>query len=474
MKIDYLPQPSQPTEAFCEYLETLPEDQRDHVIELPGARQLSGRVHEPLGEDMNFKSRTLLERAEAVSAKADIQSDVSLGVLRARHEAYGGFPFEVVAEAAYPQVLFEAQAQLGDAIIGNRKLTAFFVPGLEHMGWHDYTRRLNRLAQDVGVCVVTKMRTFDNTEAFERFFPPQAVSVDAYWAEQEGHRAARQYKLGQEKRSSLQELASLSTDTLQDLSLGKLMLRKIRKHAYGPKAEYGDEMAAARLILAKRNDSEGYELLKEYKDSGRNMASIFMDEPLGVYLAHDPERTEYFKQRAAQALADDQKGPYEPLRDIMPLVYSCQSSVGVFLTNYLVEPTPNSYVAARRGVFDYFRLTQDLTEYDINHHDFFAMWQNMTSFLATQNAARRQSDTSEDTIRDALMASDILLDWKRKGVHAEVLGTHILALYEEAGSVITCRDGFTLADKWSRQYMQYRKQYGDLPEISRYVRIFGE
>lgn len=456
--------PSDASQQFYNYLETLPDDRRDNVLHLPEAVYLNAKNHESAADE------PLPESSALPAPFAVLQS-------RARHAFGGDIKREIAAETAYADILDKAVQGLQTAREAARPIATIFVPGTEYAGQYDYCRRLLKLAQDTGTRVVTRLIDMNSVESLRSLEPPRAASIEGFWAEQEGRAKLAQYVLGPQNTSEWRQIAELSPTALQTLQLGKKAYNNIKELAYGDndsEKKY-DDIHAARLILAKLDDPEGYEILRADLEHGRLAA--LDDDALGAYLAHGGKRFKHFMRSAKDAMEDSEASPYYPIRFLTPLSRSQRLKVGVFLSKYLVEPAANSDTAVRRSLPDVMERARQLP-YDLSHARYYrVIGENIVTFLARQNEARDSEDVAPENIADARMAGDLLLGWpaqERWTPFKEVLGEHLLKLYVEAGSVVTCRDKYSLAHYWARDYMAYRSRYGDLPEISQQITIIGE
>jgi hypothetical protein len=66
-------------------------------------------------------------------------------------------------------------------------------------------------------------------------------------------------------------------------------------------------------------------------------------------------------------------------------------------------------------------------------------------------------------------ASKILMKF-RNPAHHDLLRRHMLALFAETGSVLEVPDQ-AYHTVFARRYLEYREQFGDIPEISRHIKI---
>ena len=431
----------------------------------------------------------------------------------------GGFAdsfdaMEAQANAQYPHALYWAQHEIGERQAGRVAIDSLFIPDTVNHTAHGYFRRLGRLAQDTGIGVVIPTQDHDYGEVFtgfKRFEPARAPSVQTYWATRaervtpfarkiippEPHdREAITAILSltpQPKDSHTQADYDLSSnlqtiECANDQKLQRWLLQRgnqtskmlpiLKELGYGSSYVPDYNRASARMVLAKINDPDGLVSLKkalQEKNNGYGSHKEFM-EPLGIYLKNNPELLAETMQQVESRIQQAKKDDGGELIHLMGALYYTQDlRVGDFLSKYLeVPPTAGKHYgrevlfATLRWLPDYTDIVQDMPDSPQKRKTLAVIERRVAQFLHNLTTGQLKRVGAIDFGYGSYDAANMLLKFGNPA-HKGLLRHHMLQLFEETGSVLEPTRSVD-DDTFARQYLQYRRLYGDLPEISRLIR----
>lgn len=493
-----------PSLELLEYTGQHPEIAPAQIIELPHIPVLIG----------GMKSDRFIIKDPEESPDASPEDGYAVDMSETRVAASGLQSFadafhsaEHQADAQYSAALFETQQHIAQTQSPGREVLTLFVPGVVNETAHDYFCRLQRLSQDTGLAVATYVSMGEDGSFFNEYAPPQASSIDAYWkvrSEKVMHRKYEPYvptlQEGRELVSHLyaygvsrgdarpENVRPLSSMRAEDLCIlfdergsnahdeVQAARQNIKTAAYELKDhEIRDyHKAAARKILAKLNDPEGLPILQHELDTktGGYGDHTLLYEPLGIYMSHDKELLTKTIRTVKEMLDGGcEEGPYAPIHLMSALRYSMDPVVGPVMSKYLRQPKGEEMISIFRCLPGYLEDLQALPRTSERQASLDVIEKDVARYLAEVTNIREQriSQGIPET-GDGLVLADMLFGFGDQG-HQDVLRRHVLALFAERGSVVENNSNNFLARDFPRDYIRYREMYGDLPEISRHIRI---
>jgi hypothetical protein len=423
-------------------------------------------------------------------------------------QAFGDFfeATEAQANAQYEPALFEAQQVLAEIAERGTTTKTLFIPDTVNSTAKGYFRRLTRLAQDMNVSVVMRVVDYDDGEAyvqFKRFDPIRGANIEAYWAER-AHKVMKPHMPTIEPEYDdevvLDALATMRLPTSAYWSEGRhehialsnttysvahantSRLRQwlrdensplqnalpiIREAAFSATPPSIDTTrASARVVLAKLGDEASLQtILQEIRDqTGSYGSESHTIVPLGIYMRNDQELLTSVMEGVERTIADDPGGSHELLPLLGSLYHSYDLQIGETLANHLIVPDRNAQAYARtvlhaaaRWMPTYVAALETMSPSPQRDATLALIQQHTVDFLDAYNQGRL------DGIYQYMMFQpDFLVPMLfrfHNPEHQTVLRQCVLSQFEKGGFVLN-DSGF------EQMYLQYREQYGDLPEIS--------
>ena len=256
-----------------------------------------------------------------------------------------------------------------------------------------------------------------------------------------------------------------------------LALDVIRDLADNPLGSWPGPESYARIILAKLGDEGSLRTLagRILTHHGDTTFTKYASEdtvliPLGIHMRGDPKLLHEMLDRA-QYLAQTQEASLEFGNVAGALYCSYDPAVGSQLTRFLSPPADAAasygkdfiqpilhwlprYVDIMQARPDSPQKTQCLAEIQTSVATF------MTRLI---DGKCTECVADQDSLDVAAKAADVLLKFQTPD-HQRLLAQHMLQLFASSGSLVT-------SSRFEGQYLAYREQYGDLPEISSHITI---
>jgi hypothetical protein len=405
------------------------------------------------------------------------------------------------ADQQYGEALFAVRQMMAEAQSRGVPVQTLLLPGTVRVSADRYFRRLQRLAQDTGIEVVIRTEDVDDEFThyeFRRFTPPVATTVEAYWqargqalagpeakritdepAEQELTAALSKIGWREDLPSDphrlyeyLATIASASPNQLEQ-SLDATSDDTIRQLTTICELAYGEgdvlfyNRGAARVILAKLGSLDNLaKLFRETVDGAWGQTDEHI-VPLGIHARYDPEARAAIRQKAEDIIGGiANKANRNTLRTMLGALYRSYSpACGTYLADHLT--LDNTTHPAQKEVMqeatiewmgDYVDVVQTLPDSTEKTETLHAIEANSVRLLMTTPEERRYDEP--DRLRR--LAGDILLKMDNPA-HEPLLRQYMLWLFKDAGSLVT-------SPAFEHRYLQFRKKYGDISEISQYIR----
>lgn len=427
------------------------------------------------------------------------------------------------ANNQYDIALIETQQVLADAAEQGNPVDILFIPDVVNASATSYFTRLTRLAQDTGIPVAMLQVDHDYGDvyrSFIRFEPIRATSVDDYWQERSnalsysldpilclGNYSAysmeEAYQKGPELtvetldsiilpttkepliiqrklqnehdnlQNTMRAMARASTSELRELLINVDGSQHDKVAVIREIADSSDDnICEARIILAKLGDKANAQMiLREISNctEGRSGYESLTTMPLGIHLRHDEELFTTVLEEVQNSIATKVESSKELLPLLGALFHSHDQRVGELLANYLVAPTQNTAAYASKVLHAIIRW---MPEYAISmayqprsaqrDRSFQAIEARTADFLDAHNkgqldAFNRHIPYSPDELLP------LLLWFSKSTQHGQIVTDCVMRQFKNGGSVIT-------DPTFERTYLHYRRQYGDLPDISQLIR----
>lgn len=413
---------------------------------------------------------------------------------------------EEVADRQYPDALFEAEQIIADARDRGIRVHTLFIPDTTgHYSAGAYDRRLRRLAQDTGINVVIRKEDYDEDivhNEFQTFVPPRASSIHNYWLRREPNihldtpkriepeppdheilnifeslASTPQEAWAGDWWSPAAKLLARQLETVASSSPQKLrswlldgdspdhILPLIQHLAYGEGRVGQYQRLAARVILAKLDDPANLAAtrleLRSKTGAHRNENSISV--PLGIHMRQDPSRVPLVMHEVENIMGGNSENAHELTFLLGALYNSYDPRVASFMTSYLDLLSADRTRQAQTMLGSIFRLMPGYIDI-LQVQPPSPSQQQALSIIGERLAALATTLTPEQLRRSGIPPlnayrdiTDMLLKLQNPE-HQDALRQHIIALYEQADSIIT-------NETFEQAYIRYRKLYGDIPEI---------
>lgn len=249
-------------------------------------------------------------------------------------------------------------------------------------------------------------------------------------------------------RSKVDTIREMANSTNENNDTARMILAKL-----------GDR-GAARTILAEIRD-------RKSKNAGYESLTI---APLGIHLRHDELLFgAVLKEVQTTITHGDIENSNTVLSFLGALFHSHDPRVGELLAGYLTVPTENTQAYASKVLH---AISRWMPEYAMGLAYQPATEQRDRSLQAieTQTVAFLDAYTKGELdgiyeymfYRPDYLAP--LLFWFNNPQHRQVATDYVMREFKEGGQVLT-------DSSFTRTYLTYRKQYGDLPEISRLIHL---
>lgn len=490
----------------------------DTVLILPGVPRFIGGL-----KSNKFEIKDMSASPDAPPGNGPTVDLKNVAVEASGLRAFSDFfsAMEAQADGNYPDALFETQQVLAEVRDSGVDVKVLLVPDTVNHSATDYFRRLARLAQDTGVEVVIRSAG----RGFKQFKPPTAESVDAYWekryetakpfppkelrpesleeqvvdaffalpARLEAFRAANSfdYSIRQEFTGYLWTLANANPQTLRvlmspDDPVSTAIFRDLA--AYGAdRLPYSKESALARIILAKADDPEGLVALKQElrdKNGGYGYEEALM-VPLAIYAQNRPVLMRQFMHRADQLMVEGQQHPDDPtysgelIHTLGVLYNTYDPTLADYLSSHLEAPpniddeyyTRNVLDSALRWLPDYIDILQTAPP-SPEQQEALNMIETRVAACLERATTGESGHLAATRWADATAVVAEMLMKFRDPAHQDLLKRHIIAYFEQQGSVLDPQSG-SFDNSFARHYLHYREIYGDIADISKHIKITG-
>ena len=344
----------------------------------------------------------------------------------------------------------------------------------------------NELVDSIALPGIKYPLVFTSFEQLQRDYPDAPISDPTLWDKHKEHytlvssnaEANNMRRAQQIERDTLRQtmrtVARATTDELRQLLLTKdgsqhSKIETIREIANSKNENNG----SARMILAKLGDRAAADLImQELSDP----ASIgYGDEsltiaPLGIHMRHDEALFSAVLTSVQDTISHDDIGNSKHLLGSLgALFHSHDPRIGELLAGYLTIPTQNTQAYANKVLH---AMSRWMPEYVVGlsyqpaseqrDRSFRAIETQTAAFLDAYNKGQLDGIYEYMFFRPNHLAP--LLLWFNNPQHRQVATEYVMREFKDGGQVITDRS-------FERTYLTYRKQYGDLPEISKYIRM---
>lgn len=228
---------------------------------------------------------------------------------------------------------------------------------------------------------------------------------------------------------------------------------------------------SARMILAKLGDQEAARtILEEIRSQAKNYGDESLTiAPLGIHMRHDELLFDAVLKEAQTTIEHgDVENSDTLLSWLGALFHSHDPRVGELLAGYLTVPTQDTQAYASKVLH---AMSRWMPEYAVGlshqpaseqrDRSFQTIETQTVTFLDAYNKGRLDGIYEYMFFRPEHLAP--LLFWFNNPQHRQVATEYVMREFNEGGHVLTDRS-------FVRTYLTYRKQYGDLPEISKLIR----
>ena len=392
--------------------------------------------------------------------------------------------FEPVRAASVDQYWQEREANLSYPLDRNIYLTNYAVYTME-AAYQSGEPITEELIDSIALPTIKEPLVFTNFEQLQKDFPGAPIRDPALW---EKHRAMytlvdsdteamdirRAKQIERDTlRHTMHTVARGSTEELRQLLLGKdgaehSKIAVIREIAMS-KDENND---SARMILAKIGDKAAANVIMQELNDPTSIG--FGDEsltiaPLGIHMRHDEALFNAVLTEVQGTIAQGNiDGATNLLGQLGALFHSHDPRVGELLAGYLTVPTQDTQAYASRVLH---AMSRWMPEYAIGlayqpptaqrDRSFQIMEAQTAAFLDAYNKGQLDGIYEYMFFRPEHLAP--LLFWFANPQHRQIATEYVMREFKDGGHVIT-------DSSFERTYLTYRKQYGDLPEISKHIR----
>lgn len=228
---------------------------------------------------------------------------------------------------------------------------------------------------------------------------------------------------------------------------------------------------SARVILAKLGDRAAADVIMQELTDRDSLG--FGDEsltiaPLGIHLRHDEALFSTVLTEVQTTIARGNLDSGNLLGLLGALFHSHDPRVGELLAGYLTVPTQDTQAYASRVLH---AMSRWMPEYAMGlayqpatpqrDRSFRIMETQTAAFLDAYNKGQLDGIYEYMFFRPEYLAP--LLFWFANPQHHQIATEYVTRRFKEGGQVVT-------DSSFERTYLTYRKQYGDLPEISKLIR----
>ena len=399
-----------------------------------------------------------------------------------RYQSFKRFePIKATSVEAYWQ---EREANLSWPLEPIIHVTNYAVYTME--GAYAKVSLTNKLIDSIALPGIKDPLVFTSFEQLQRDYPGAPISDPTLWDKHKEHytlvssdaEANNMRRAQQIERDTLRQtmrtVARATTDELRQLLLNKdgtqhSKIETIREIAHSK----NENNSSARMILAKLGDRAAADLImQELSDP----ASIgYGDEsltiaPLGIHMRHDEALFNAVLTSVQDTISHDDIGSSKHLLGSLgALFHSHDPRIGELLAGYLTIPTQNTQAYANKVLH---AMSRWMPEYAVGlsyqpaseqrDRSFKAIETQTAAFLDAYNKGQLDGIYEYMFFRPDHLAP--LLLWFNNPQHRQVATEYVMREFKDGGQVITDRS-------FERTYLTYRKQYGDLPEISKHIRM---
>lgn len=339
------------------------------------------------------------------------------------------------------------------------------------------------LFASISIPVIKEPLVFTSFEQLQKDYPGAPISDPTLWDKHKEH-----YTLvaDNEEAMSVRRAMQIEQDTLRQTM--RTVARATTRELYQLLGEDGDcrnkietirEIAnstnennsSARMILAKLGDrAEEQTILAEIRDRTKNAGDESLTiAPLGIHLRHNEL---LFGAVLKEVQGTIEQGDIENSDVLLSLLgalfHSHDPRVGELLAGYLTVPTQDTHAYASKVLH---ALSRWMPEYAMGlayqprteqrDRSLQAIETQTVAFLDAYNKGELDGIYESMSYRPEHLLP--LLFWFNNPQHRQVATDSVMRKFKEGGYVLT-------NSSFERIYLHYRKQYGDLPEISRYIR----
>lgn len=339
------------------------------------------------------------------------------------------------------------------------------------------------LIDGIALPVIKEPLVFTTFEQLQKDYPGAPISDPALWDKHREHytlvgnddEANRIRRAKQIERDTLRQtmrtVARATTNELCQLfdedGTHRSKVETIREIANST----NENNDSARMILAKLGDRAAAQtILAEIRDRTKNAGYESLTiAPLGIHMRHDELLFgAVLKEVQTTIEAGDIENSDTLLALMGALFHSHDPRVGELLSGYLTVPAHDTRAYASKVLH---ALSRWMPEYAIGlayqpsteqrDRSLQAVEAQTVAFLDAYNKGELDGIYEYMFYRPDHLVP--LLLWFNNPQHRQVATDSVMREFQEGGQVLTDHS-------FERTYLTYRKQYGDLPEISKLIR----
>lgn len=340
------------------------------------------------------------------------------------------------------------------------------------------------LIDGIALPVIKEPLVFTTFEQLQKDYPGAPISDPTLWGKHREHytlvgndeQANRIRRAKQIERDTLRQtmrtVARATTNELCQLfnedGTHRSKVETIREIANST----NENNDSARMILAKLGDRAAAQtILAEIRDRTSKNAGYesLTIAPLGIHMRHDELLFgAVLKEVQTTIEAGDIENSDTLLALMGALFHSHDPRVGELLSGYLTVPTHDTRAYASKVLH---ALSRWMPEYAIGltyqpsteqrDRSLQAVEAQTAIFLNAYNSGQLDGIYEYMFYRPDHLVP--LLLWFNNPQHRQVATDSVMRKFQEGGQVLTDHS-------FERTYLTYRKQYGDLPEISKLIR----
>jgi hypothetical protein len=341
------------------------------------------------------------------------------------------------------------------------------------------------LVDSIALPIAKEPLVFTSFEQLQKDYPGAPISDPTLWdkhkeyytlvtSDQEANQMRRAKQIERDTlRQTMRTVARATTSEIWELfdekggtHHGKLAtIREIANST-------NENNDSARMILAKLGDRDAAQtILAEIRDRTSKNAGYesLTIAPLGIHMRHDELLFGAVLKEVQTTIEHGDIEDSDTLLSLMgALFHSHDPRVGELLAGYLTVPTQNTQAYASKVLH---AMSRWMPEYAMGlaykpsteqrDRSFQAIETQTVAFLDAYNKGELDGIYEYMFYRPNYLAP--LLFWFGNSQHRQVATDYVMREFKDNGQVITDHS-------FERTYLTYRKQFGDLPEISKFIR----